>query len=99
LKGSSPADKIAAENRRNAQKSMRDVAKMTGGQYFAAPDSQKLFAALNKLGGDLDYLQREKMDSFRYRRYREGYAWFAGAAFVLWFAVLSLECTRWRRFP
>jgi len=99
LKGDTPADKFAAENRRNATKSMQEVAKMTGGQYYATSDSKGLFEALVNLGGELDRIEREKIETFRYRRYWEGYAWFGGAALILMFTVMGLELTLWRRLP
>jgi len=97
--GTTPAEQFAAENRKNAKKALQDVARMTGGQYYGATDGKELLEACGKLGSQLDSMDREQIETLRRRQYLEGYAWFGGAAFVLWFAVLGLELTVWRRLP
>jgi Ca-activated chloride channel family protein len=98
-KDNAPAAELAAQNRRNAKKTMQDVAKMTGGQYYAATDSKSLMEVCDQLSGELDKIERERLDTGRRRRFQEGYAWFGGAAFLLWFLVMGLESTIWRRLP
>jgi Ca-activated chloride channel family protein len=97
--GKEPAKELAAESRLNAKKTMQEVAKMTSGQYYAAPDGKSLVDACVKLGLELDRIEREQIETFQYRKYWEGFAWFGGAAFVLWMALLGLELTVWRRLP
>jgi Ca-activated chloride channel homolog len=97
--GKTPAEQFAAENRRNAKKTLQDVAKMTGGQYYGAADGKELLEACAKLGGELDQFDREPIETLRRRQYWEGYGWFAGAALVLWCTVLGLELTLWRKLP
>src|SRR5262249_9399525 len=62
-------------------------------------DGRGLLDACGKLSAELDRVERERIETFRYRRYFEGYAWFGAAAFVLWFGVVGLELTLWRRLP
>jgi Ca-activated chloride channel homolog len=98
-KGKTPAEQFAAETRRNAKKTLQEITKMTGGQYYGATDGKELMEACAKLGSQLDSIDREQIDTLRRRQYLEGYAWFGGAAFVLWFTLLGLELTVWRRLP
>jgi hypothetical protein len=44
-------------------------------------------------------LERQPIESFQYRHYREGYPWFGLAAFLLLATVQTLEMTIWRRVP
>ena len=97
--GKEPAKEIAAESRQNAKKAMQEVAKMTAGQYYAAPDGKGLLDSCMKLGSELDRIEREQIETFQYRKYWEGFAWLAGAAFVLWMGLVGLELTVWRRLP
>jgi Ca-activated chloride channel family protein len=78
-----------------ARETLETIAKMTGGAYFRAQDP----AALAEACRQIDLLQKERMDSFQYRRYHEGFAWFALAGLVCWCAVLGLEATWWRSVP
>jgi hypothetical protein len=87
--GESAADRAAAVQ------VLQDVAQLTGGKYFPADNSQALLAACR----EIDHLERHVIESFQYRRYHEGYAWFGLASFVWWMAVLLLEMTIWRRLP
>jgi Ca-activated chloride channel family protein len=93
------ADQFAAQNRVNAKKALQDVAKMTGGRYFAARDSATLLDACSELGKQLDLLEREATGTLHRRQYLEGYAWFAAAAFVLICGVMALDLMIWRRVP
>jgi Ca-activated chloride channel family protein len=97
--GKEPAQEMAAESRINAKKTMLEVAKMTGGQYFAAPDGKAMLESCVKLGTELDRIEREQFETFQYSKYFQGFAWFGAAAFVLWFGIVGLEQTMWRRIP
>jgi Ca-activated chloride channel homolog len=97
--GKTPAEQFAAENRRNAKKVLQEVAKMTNGQYYGAVDEKELLEVCAKLGSQLDTLEREPIETLRRRQFFDGYAWFAGAAFVLWLTVVLLDLTFWRRLP
>jgi Ca-activated chloride channel family protein len=74
---------------------LQAVAKISGGHYFRAQDSSALLAACK----EIDRLERRDIQSFQYRRYYEGYPWFALAAFVLFGSVHALEMSVWRRVP
>jgi Ca-activated chloride channel homolog len=78
-----------------ARQILQEVAKMTQGQYFHATDGEALTRAL----AGIDQLERDLIDSYRYRRYAEGYPWFTLAALACWLVVLALEATRWRKAP
>jgi Ca-activated chloride channel family protein len=78
-----------------ARKTMEEVAKISKGQYFQATDGKALAEACSRI----DQLERSRLVSFQYRRYYEGFTWFAVAALFSWLAVLGLESTRWRRVP
>jgi Ca-activated chloride channel family protein len=97
--GKQPAQELAVESRLNAKKAMQDVAKMTGGQYYLAADGKGLMEACVKLGSELDRIEREQFETFQYRKYWDGFAWFGGVAFVLWVGIAGLELTVWRRMP
>ena len=47
----------------------------------------------------IDALTKETITSFQYRRYHEGYPWFALAAFGLFLLAEVLSRTLWRRLP
>ncbi len=99
LKDKTPAGQPAADSRRNARQAMQDLAKMTGGQYYAASDSKALLEICDKLSSELDQIEREQIDTARRRKFVDGFAWFGGAAFMLWCTLMALELTVWRRLP
>lgn len=84
-----------AEDRKKAIQSLQEVARMTNGKYFEAGNVGELLAACQ----EIDRLERADIETFRYRRYHEGYVWFGLAAFVVLMAVQALELTIWRRLP
>jgi Ca-activated chloride channel family protein len=84
-----------AEGAAAARKTLQDVAHISRGVYFQAADGKALADACSRI----DQLERTRIMSFQYRRYHEGFTWFAVAALVSWLLVLGLESTRWRRVP
>jgi Ca-activated chloride channel family protein len=88
-------ENTSAVDRLNAKATLQQVAKITGGQYFTAEDTRGLIEACTRI----DEMERQRIESFQYRRYYEGFAWFGLAAFVLIVAVLGLEATFWRKVP
>jgi Ca-activated chloride channel family protein len=94
-----PTDQLAAENRAKAKKALQDVSKMTGGKYYSATDGKELMETCAELNSHLDTLDREQIETLRRRQYIEAYEWFGGAALLLWFTVLALELTVWRKLP
>ncbi len=81
--------------RTTAIQTLQEIARISQGRYFAAHDTASLLAACR----DIDALERADIQSFQYRRYHEGYPWFALAAFGVFLGVLTLEMTVWRRVP
>lgn len=84
-----------ADDIERAREMLRTIAKMTEGQYFRAQDGRGMVSAY----GNIDKMERDRILSFQYRRYMEGYHWFALAAVVGLLLLIVLEATRWRRTP
>jgi Ca-activated chloride channel homolog len=96
--GSEASDReghTGSEDRANAERILQAVAKITGGRYFRAHDSQTLLAVCR----DIDRLERQPIQSFQYRRYYEGYTWFGLASLVLLVGMQVLDMTLWQRVP
>jgi Ca-activated chloride channel family protein len=93
--GSDDVPESERPTRQRAAETLRDVASISGGKYFAARDGAALLEACR----EIDRLERTKITSFQYRRYHEGYPWLALSAFVLFVAAAALERTLWRRLP
>jgi Ca-activated chloride channel family protein len=84
-----------AASREKAVRDMSELARVTGGQYFRADNTQSLLDVCH----EIDQLERQPIQSFQYRRYHEGFAWFATASFVLFVLVGVMELTLWRKIP
>jgi Ca-activated chloride channel family protein len=80
---------------KQARATLENLAKMTQGRYFHATDGPALTEALSRI----DRLERDLIESHRYRRYAEAYPWLALAALPCWLVILALEATWWRRAP
>jgi Ca-activated chloride channel family protein len=93
--GSDREGHAGSEDRVNAEHILQAVAKITGGRYFQAHDSQSLLAVCR----DIDRLERQPIQSFQYRRYYEGYTWFGLASLVLLVGMQVLDMTLWQRVP
>jgi Ca-activated chloride channel homolog len=81
--------------REAAVKIMRNIARVTDGQYFRADNT----AALLDVYRQIDQKERSTIESYQYRRYHEGAQWLGLASFILLALVLVLEMTVWRRVP
>jgi Ca-activated chloride channel family protein len=81
--------------REQGVRTLRDLARITGGKYFPARDADALLAVCR----DIDQREREEIESFQYRRYHEGFRWFALAAFALFVSACVLDRTVWLRIP
>jgi Ca-activated chloride channel family protein len=88
-------DGSSAAIRAQAVQTLRELADLTGGRYFAASDTPALVAAC----AAIDRLERTTIATYQYRRYHEAYPWLALAAFVFFVLALALERTVWRRLP
>jgi Ca-activated chloride channel homolog len=85
----------SAADRMNARKTLQEVAKMTGGLCFEARDGKTLLEACRHI----DQLERQRIESFQYRRYYEGFPWFGVASLACWVGLMVLEMTVWRKVP
>ncbi len=83
------------ETRDQAVRALRELAKATGGRYFAAHDTSGLLEACRAI----DALERTDFQSYQFRRYHELAPWLGLAAFGIWTAATVLEMTVWRRLP
>jgi Ca-activated chloride channel family protein len=90
-----PAPGEDAGDAKKARETLQAMARMTQGAYFRAHDPGGLAEACRQI----DLMEKSRIESFQYRRYHEGFAWFALAALACWFVVLALEATFWRRSP
>jgi Ca-activated chloride channel family protein len=85
----------SAEDRARAVKMLQSISseKLTKGKYFRAQDTR----ALIEVCRDIDRLERQQIESFQYRYYYEGFAWFGLAGLLLLLSVHTLEWTLWLR--
>jgi Ca-activated chloride channel family protein len=90
-----PMDEAQEAAARDARAMMQTLARMTDGDYFRAQDGRGLLRAYESI----DQMERDRIPSFQYRRFHEGYLWFALAALGTWFMLVILEATLWRRVP
>ena len=74
-----PKNKEEAAEVERARAMMQTIAKMTDGTYFRAQDGRGLVKAYESI----DRLESQRILSFQYRRYHEGFCWFAWPP---WFA-------------
>lgn len=84
-----------AQQRADGRRVLEAVAALTGGRSFAADTADELRAVYR----EIDALERQPAETFRYRRYHEYYPWCAVAAVGLLGAAYLLEWTWWRRVP
>jgi Ca-activated chloride channel family protein len=75
--------------------SLKEIARVSGGRYFVAGNTDALLDACKSI----DLLERTPITSFQYRRYHDLASWPAVSAFLLWAIALVLEVTVWRRVP
>ena len=85
----------SAADRATAEQVLQTVARLSGGKYFRAQDTKALLAVCQ----EIDRLERREIQSFQYRRYHEGYHWFALAGFAFLVGIAVLEMTVWQRVP
>lgn len=90
-----PKNKEEAVEVERARAMMQTIAEMTDGGYFRAQDGHGLVKAYETI----DRLERTRILSFQYRRYQEGFYWFALAALACWMVLIVLEATVWRKMP
>ena len=84
-----------AQQRADGRRVLEAVAAMTGGRVFPANTADELRDVYRQI----DALERQPAESFRYRRHHEFYPWCAAAAVGLLATAYLLDRTRWRRIP
>jgi Ca-activated chloride channel family protein len=90
-----PGDKESPGDIVRARETMKALATMTKGECFRARDGEGLARAYERI----DQLERSAIESFQYRRWREGWLPFALLGLGCWSVLLVLESTRWRTLP
>src|SRR5439155_21374277 len=78
-----------------ARESLKEIASVTGGEYFTGHDAD----ALSRVCQTIDRLERRPIETARYRRYREIHSAFGLAALSLLLAAGLLNNTIGRRLP
>lgn len=86
---------LSLEDRQAIERTLQQVADMTGGQRFTAQDVPGLIDACRSI----DALERQKIQSFQYRRYWEAYPWLGLVSFVFMVGIRVLELVVWPRLP
>lgn len=74
---------------------LRNIAEQTGGRYFRAKDKE----ALEYIYGQIDKLEKSRVDVMAYKRYEERFLPFLLAAVLFLFLEIVLRLTVLRRFP
>jgi len=77
------------------EKTLRDIAAMTGGEYFRATDT----SSLEKIFQAIDQLEKSEVQVQRVAQYRDLFPWFVLVGTVLLAAETLLGQTIWRRLP
>lgn len=77
------------------EKTLREIARETGGRYFRAQDA----ASLARVYEEIDSLEKTKIESMRFTRYREHYGLLAAPAMILVWLEVALALTLFRRTP
>jgi Ca-activated chloride channel family protein len=74
---------------------LREIAEMTGGQYFRATSEE----SLEKIYADIDQLEKTEMEVTAFNRYSEEYYRFLGIGLALLFLELFLRWSLFRKIP
>ena len=74
---------------------LRQIASMTGGQYFRAADTE----ALRNIYQQIDRMEKRQIETVKYEDWRELFPWFLAPGLGCLLAAVCLENTRLRRIP
>jgi Ca-activated chloride channel family protein len=77
------------------EKTLTDIARITGGKYFRAEDE----AALQQIYDEIDQLEKTEITMSSYMEYNERFRWFVIPALALLLAEIVLLGTRFRKLP
>lgn len=88
-------DESRPKSGKAARELMQSLAKTTGGAFYSAKDA----AGLLRAHVAIDALERDRIETFQFRRHAEGDAWFAALALSVFLLTVVLQTTRWRITP
>ncbi len=74
---------------------LKQIAAMTGGQYFRAADN----ASLRKTYAQIDSMEKQKVETLAYEEWQELFPWFLTPGLGCLLLAVTLEQTRLRRLP
>ena len=74
---------------------IRDIAKIANGIAYRATDTK----SLEKIFGEIDKLEKSKVDVEKIAQYRDLFPWFLVAGLACLGAEILLSQTLWRRLP
>jgi Ca-activated chloride channel homolog len=74
---------------------LKQIASMTGGQYFRAADTE----ALRNIYQQIDKMEKRQIETVKYEDWRELFPWFLMPGLGCLLAAVLLENTRLRRIP
>jgi len=77
------------------EKSLRQIAEITGAQYFRATDTQ----SLRKIYAEIDKLEKTKIEVQRFTRYKELFPWFIALGMIFLLLDVLLRNTVFRKLP
>jgi len=74
---------------------LQKIAELTGAQYFRATDTE----SLRRIYGEIDKLEKTKIEEFGYKEYRQLFGYFLTAALLLLFLEAVLSNTIFLKVP
>ena len=77
------------------EKSLREIAELTGGQYYSATDNSKL----RRIYQDIDKLEKTKISVKEYSKKDEQFFWFSLLALIFLISEIALRNTLLRKIP
>ncbi len=77
------------------EKTLKEIADVTGARYFRAADVQ----SLNAVYSEIDKLEKSTIETTQRRDYRDLFPWFVGTGLAMLATRLVMEQTIWRRLP
>jgi len=77
------------------EKSLKEIAELTGGQYYSATDNSKL----RRIYQDIDKLEKTKISVKEYSKKDEQFFWFSLLALIFLISEIALRNTLLRKIP
>src|SRR5262249_44535031 len=90
-----PGSADAGVHREDGIRTLREVAKISGGEYFQGRGSKNPLDVC----GQIEPLTPNENQSYQYSHYFDWFPWLGLGAFVLFACVNALEMTLWQRLP